>query len=48
MATKTKKVATTKKKVLAKNKTTASKTKPLSKSDAARKGWVTRRKNAKK
>jgi len=29
-------------------KKTAKKTKPLSKSEAAKKGWVTRRKNAKK
>ena len=48
MATKTKKVATTKKKVASKKKTTAAKTKQLSKSDIVKKGWITRRKNAKK
>ena len=59
MVTKTKskqKVAAVKKKKAAKKtaakktaaKKTSKKTKPLSKSEASKKGWVTRRKNAKK
>jgi len=51
MAISKKKTKTVKKKVVPKKKTVATKkktAKPLSRSEAVKKGWVTRRKNAKK